>query len=99
MADRCRADFNQLTQIASVFNQQGDAIRSMNGNIRSCVEQLRGKDWIGKGADKFINEMDSSVLPTLQRLERALGQAASVTKKIAQVWKQAEQESSNCFHV
>jgi WXG100 family type VII secretion target len=99
MSDRCRADYNQLTQIANTFNQQGDAIKSMNQSIKSCVEQCRGGDWIGKSADKMYNEYDSSVAPTLQRLERALSQAASTTKKIAQVWKQAEQESSNCFHV
>lgn len=99
MSDRCRADYNQLNQIANVFNQQSDAIQGMTNNLKSCVEQLRGRDWVGKGADKFINEWDSSVLPTLTRLQRALSQASSTTKKIAQVWKQAEEQSSGCFHI
>jgi WXG100 family type VII secretion target len=71
----------------------------MSNSIKSCVEDCRGGNWIGKSADKFYAEYDSAIAPALQRLERALSQASSVTKKVSQVWKQAEQESSNCFHV
>jgi WXG100 family type VII secretion target len=99
MADRCRAEYSQLNQIANTFNQQSDAIKQMNNSIKTCVEDLRQGAWIGKGADKFYAEYDSSVAPTLQRLERALSQAGSTTKKIAEVWKTAEQNASSCFHV
>jgi len=99
MADRFRTEYNQLTQIANTFNQQSDAIKQMSNSIKTCVEDLRSGAWIGKGADKFYAEYDSAVAPTLQRLERALSQASSTTKKIAQISKQAETDASNCFHV
>lgn len=98
MGDKFRADYNQLNNIANVFNQQADAINSMNQGIRSCFEDLKGGNWIGKGADKFNTEMQDSVLPKLQRLQRALASAARATKKISQVAKQAEEESSNCLN-
>jgi len=99
MADRFRTEYSQLNQIANTFNQQSDAIKQMSNSIKTCVEDLRQGAWIGKGADKFYAEYDSAVAPTLQRLERALSQASSTTKKIAQISKQAETDASNCFHV
>lgn len=63
------------------------------------METLKGGDWIGKGATAFYSEMNDQVMPTMQRLQRALTEAARITQQISQIMKEAEQEASGCFHV
>lgn len=96
-AAKVRSDFDQLNNIAGTFGSQSDAIGQMTQNLKGKMEQLRGGDWVGKGATKFYNEMDNSVMPSLKRLQNALSQANSTTKKIAQLMKQTEDESARIF--
>jgi len=96
-AAKVRSDFDQLNNIAGTFSSQSDAISQMNRNLKGKMEQLRSGHWVGKGATKFYNEMDSSVMPSLQRLQNALTQASGTTRKIAQLMKQAEDESARIF--
>jgi WXG100 family type VII secretion target len=97
MADVFRGDYDQLKQIASKFNEQADAIHQEDQNIKSKMEKLKGGDWYGKGADKFYQEMDSTIMPAMIKLHRALDEAGKVTNKIAQITKRAEDESKSCF--
>ncbi len=99
MGDRFRADYAGLQDIAKQFQNQSDAVRSTHQNLKSNVDQLRGKDWVGKGADKFTQEWDSAVEPMVKRLMNALDEASKITKQISQIAKQAEEESSGCFHL
>jgi WXG100 family type VII secretion target len=92
-----RADYDQLKTIQSMFSANAEALQDMNGNIKSCMETLKGGDWIGEGAQKFYQEMDGQVVPSLQRLQRAMTEAARLTQQISQLMKQAEDESSSCF--
>jgi hypothetical protein len=58
------------------------------------MEVLRGGDWIGQGARKFYAEMDSDILPSLQRLIAAMGEATKVTRQISDIVKQTEDEAA-----
>ncbi|HLF03072.1 MAG TPA: WXG100 family type VII secretion target [Anaerolineales bacterium] len=92
-----RSDHDQLKQIQSTFSKKADDINQMNQNIKSCLQTLEGGDWIGKGATAFFQEMNSSIMPALQKLQRALGEASRVTQQISQVMQDAENETSNVF--
>jgi len=94
-----RGEYDQLKAIAGTFRSQGDAIKAMNQRIKSAQQTLEGGDWIGEGAKKFYAEMNGQVMPALQRLSNALSEAGRVTQEIAQVTKQAEDESAGCFHL
>jgi WXG100 family type VII secretion target len=96
-APKVRSDYQGLRQIASLFGRQADASRQTTSNLKNRMEKLRGGDWVGKGANKFYGEMDSSVLPTITRLVAAMDKASSITDKIAKIMKQAEDDSSACF--
>lgn len=98
-APQIRGNYDELTTISGTLRSQGDAIKAMNQRLKSAQETLKGGDWIGKGATKFYQEMDGQVMPALQRLTNALTEAGRVTKEIANVIKQAEEESSGCFHL
>jgi WXG100 family type VII secretion target len=96
-APRVRSDHDALKQIAQQFGQQAESTQKTQQNLKSRMETLRGKDWVGKGATKFYNEMDSSLFPTLKRLEKAMGSAQKTTLRISQIMKQAEDDATSLF--
>jgi WXG100 family type VII secretion target len=97
MADLIQADYQQLEQLASKFQSQSEAIRGMQQKLKSSMDPLKNGGWIGKGSDAFFNEMQDKILPAVQRLHDALGEASSKTKEIMQTMRQAEQDAASPF--
>lgn len=92
-----RADYGALKEISQTFNRECDSVKEALNNLKQNTETLRGGDWKGDSANKFYREMDSAVLPTLQRLTNALGEAARVAQKISQLASQTEQTTAHIF--
>lgn len=99
MHDRIEADYDQLNAVASRFNNQSQCIQQMIQNVQSRLGNLQSGGWIGEGADSFYSEMDSLVLPAVNRLKEAMTEASRVTQLIAQTVQQAEEEACSCFRV
>lgn len=97
MPDQIQANYDELQQVSSQFNNCGQAIEALQQKIRSSYAKLADKGWIGKGADAFFDEMESKIFPTEHRLQQALEKAGQVTGTIAQNVKQAEEEASSLF--
>ena len=72
MAQRVRANYDELAEISKKFEGESGHLRRRLDGIRRQMEQLEGGDWIGVGARAFYREMQSEVLPALQRLVQAL---------------------------
>lgn len=89
-----RCHYDEMTQISQVFKQQEDAIKQVNRRLKSQKGTLEGGEWIGKGATKFYREMNDEIMPSMTRLEKAMGQAAQVTRNIHQIMHSAEDEAS-----
>lgn len=96
MSDEIRADYNQMNQIATRFNRQAAAINQMQNQVKRSMTALKPA-WIGHGSEAFFSEMQDKVLPANMRLYRALQEASKITKQIAQVLQQAEQDASAPF--
>jgi WXG100 family type VII secretion target len=94
-----RADYDQLTQMASAFTQQADQARQMLQQLSKQSEALQRGDWLGQGAQAFYAEMNGQVLPTMNRLVRALEAAGDVTRQVNQIVQQAESEAAACLRV
>lgn len=94
-----RSDRDELAKIGSSFSKASSAIAGVNRKIKSSQDTLEGGDWIGRGANAFYKEMNGDVNPAMKRLEKALGEAARITKQIAQIMQQAEEDSSRLFHI
>lgn len=93
-APRIRANYEQLAAISRSFQAEADATQRLLQELRSRMQTLEGGDWAGRGAKSFYSEMNDSVLPSLTRLGKALGQAASVTTRIEKRVRQAEAEAA-----
>jgi WXG100 family type VII secretion target len=85
--------------MAASFRSQSENITKQTNALKTDMDTLQSGDWIGKGAQAFYKEMSDTVLPTMQRLQRALAEASRTTQQISQIMKTAEDEASSCFHV
>lgn len=97
MVDEIRADYDQLGQVASRFTNQSQAIEGMLREVRSRLEKLEDKGWIGQGADAFFAEMRGEVVPAVTRLIEALHEGAQVTNEISRHIHEAEEQASATF--
>lgn len=97
MSDEIRADYDRLEQVAAKFGSESQAIQQMLQNVKGSMDPLENGGWVGRGSEAFFSEMNSEVLPASERLRQALDEANSVTKRIIQVVKQAEDEASSPF--
>lgn len=97
MADIIQADFEQLAQIAKRFGQQADNTTQTLQSIARVLDRLKNGDWIGRGSTAFFAEMETEVLPAVNRLFEALTQAGSVTHDISNTIQQADEEASSPF--
>jgi WXG100 family type VII secretion target len=96
---KIRCDYDDLQKISQIFSAQNSEIARINRKIKSAQGTLEGGHWIGKGAKAFFKEMNGEVNPAMKRLEKAMAQAARITKQISKIMKQAEDDSSNIFKV
>lgn len=97
MTDVIRIDYEALQQVAEKFAQHSEAIEMMLTAVRGAMNPLEGGGWIGKGSDAFFNEMNSDILPAVQRLAEALGEANRVSNQIVDFMQQADEEASASF--
>lgn len=97
-AAKIQAEYDQLEQIAAQFAQQGDRTAALGRQVYNCMSQLRDGGWIGVGANRFYNEMESLVMPAVDRLAKAMDAGSSHTKQIAQILRTAEEEAGNLFY-
>ena len=94
-ANTVRADYEALTQVGQQFSRQTDATRRTLEQLKRNMDVLQRGDWQGQGADKFYEEMNSAVLPSMQRLVNALDSAGHRTQDISRIMQEAEDEAAN----
>jgi WXG100 family type VII secretion target len=97
MADEIRVDYDAMEEISSKFATLEDAIATMLSDVRTKMEDLRADGWQGRGSDKFYDEMTSEVIPAVERLRDAMGEANMVCKQTVEVVREAEQNARGLF--
>ncbi len=86
---------DDMGQLAKRFQQQAEDIASAHQRVKAAQDKLADGDWIGKGADKFQGEMESSINPSLNGLQQAMEEASKITNDISKVMHEAEEEATN----
>jgi WXG100 family type VII secretion target len=95
MADKTKVDYDALADAGNRFGQEADRIRNIAGRLGQGTENLKRSGWVGKGAEAYYKEWESSILPTYRRLAEALKEAANILKALSKLFKDAETEASN----
>jgi WXG100 family type VII secretion target len=89
-------NYDQLASIAKKFREEGEDIAQLHSVTRQRVRDLH-KEWIGDAADKFFDEMETELLPAVQRLAQALFQTQDVTGEIMKIIQEADEETAGYF--
>ncbi|MCU0499921.1 MAG: WXG100 family type VII secretion target [Anaerolineae bacterium] len=88
--------YEQMTQIAKLLSKQEEQISQFIQKFQTQVETLR-QGWIGMGAEKFFDEMETDFLPRLKRLSLALDESQRGVNTIIETFAQAEEQASGAF--
>ena len=94
--DEFQCMYDRMEELSKSFSTQADVVQQMFENLRNHMEDLK-PDWIGKGSDAFFSEMESEVLPAMQRLQMALEEGSQMTARVSQVIETAEQQAQSQF--
>lgn len=98
-APKIKANYEQLTDIAQLFQQHAEAVAQQLNAIKHGVEKLSAGDWQGKGASAFYAEMHADIMPAFNRLGKALAQAGQQTLAISQQFSQAEEDAARVLRM
>jgi WXG100 family type VII secretion target len=90
-------NYEMMKKFYSSFKGQEAATQQSIQNISKVVEQLRGGDWIGEGADKFYSDWDGTFLPAMKRLQNAMSEGDRVTKEIERIQHETESAIESLF--
>lgn len=94
-----QAEFEELEQISRQFDELAAINLAMCQRVTTTFDNLVPNGWEGSAASAFHNEMESDIVPTLQRLVESLATAAEVTRLIVSVLESAEEEAYGQFRV
>ena len=89
-------NYDESVTIAKNFKDEGEDIARLHSKTRQRVQDLY-KEWIGEGADKFFEEMETILLPALQRLSLALFHTQDITNQIMKIIQNADEETASYF--
>lgn len=89
-------NYDEMINIAKKFKDEGEDIARLHSDTRQRVRDL-SKEWIGEGADKFFEEMETKLLPALQRLSLALFHTQDVSNDIMKIIQGADEETAGFF--
>ena len=89
-----RADYDALKSMSQSFGQNATEARQSLQRLKSQMDALQSGDWVGQGAAAFYGEMNGTVVPTLNRLVKAMEEAQRITLQISQIMKSAEDEAA-----
>jgi WXG100 family type VII secretion target len=95
-SNKFQTKYDELDQLSGMFSSEGGVVGETMGKLKSAIENMRDK-WIGQGADKFFQEMESEVLPALGKLQNALNEGSAGTKRMAGLIHEHEEQASNIF--
>jgi WXG100 family type VII secretion target len=98
-AFRIRADFESLGRVGKTFNQQAEATKKTVSKLKHHMSTLQSGDWVGKGAKQFYDDMDSGLLPGLNRLIKALESGDSAMQKVQKIMRQANDDLVALYRV
>jgi WXG100 family type VII secretion target len=92
-----KLNYDFLRSQSSKWRSEQQDIDNLLKQTKSQVEGLHNNQWVGDAADKFFNEMEQKVFPSLGKLVHALGQGADATKKIEDTIRQHDEETKGFF--
>ena len=89
-------NYDQLASIAKTFKDEGEDTARLHSATRQRVRDLHS-EWAGEAAEKFFEEMETELLPAVQRLAQALFLTQDVTNDIMKIIHEADEDTVGFF--
>lgn len=89
-------NYETLEHIAKDFHQEGEDIARIHRTLSQKVNSLHGK-WVGRAADAFFAEMEDELLPSTERLARALLTSETILNQIVKTFHDADSQTVNYY--
>jgi WXG100 family type VII secretion target len=96
-ASEIRVHYDDLETIAIRFDHRGELTQQLLKDLRRQQGVLEDGVWLGSGAQAFFAEMNSRVVPTMNGLIQAFGEAAGTARQVHELLHQAEAEAAALF--
>ena len=96
-AEIIQATYDDLETLAASFGDCAEANADLYNRIVRGFQALQDGGWQGRGAAAFFAEMDSELLPAMQRLTSALAEGRAVLLEIKSLIEEAEEEAASPF--
>jgi WXG100 family type VII secretion target len=93
-----QANYEALDTIAQRFGKQAELTEQMLQRLRHQSQRLQ-QSWQGRGSDAFSREMESLVLPGIQRLHQAHLQSRAAIQAAKLILQRAENEAAALFRI
>lgn len=90
-------DYEQMKSISSRFDRFASAVKGPVSDVQQQQEILKNGAWISDAANDFFNQMDTVVLPALNRLIQALEQTSVTANDVYVLMDQAETDAEACI--
>jgi uncharacterized protein YukE len=59
---------NEVQDVVSQVTQQANQVEDVVGGIRGGMQPIMGGAWVGQGAQAFIEEVNSRLIPQIMQL-------------------------------
>jgi WXG100 family type VII secretion target len=96
MANFSQVNYDETSSFAKQFHNDGDDITQLFSDTRQRMQALRN-EWIGEAADSFYEEMETELLPAIQKVARALFLSEDILNKIMRIIHDADEETAASF--
>src|SRR5512140_2047380 len=96
MAHISQVNYEETSSIAKNIHSDGDDLVQLHSQTRQRVHALRS-EWEGEAADAFFEEMESELLPALQRVSGAWCLGEDILNKIMKIIHEADEETAQYF--
>jgi WXG100 family type VII secretion target len=87
---------DDLKEISNTLKKQQENVGELQKGLVRMNDRLK-QGWIGLGSEAYFAESEKLVLPAVQRLADALGEAANLINKTNDNFAQADHEASSPF--
>jgi len=96
MAHISQINYEETSLFAKNTHSEGDDLVQLHSQTRQRMQALRA-DWAGDAAEAFFEEMESELLPALQRVSNALFLSEEILNKIMKIIHAADEDTAGYF--
>ncbi|MBK9123084.1 MAG: WXG100 family type VII secretion target [Chloroflexi bacterium] len=96
--DKVQYRYEDLERISHQFGEMHSQINDGVFKFIRQYEVLEGGGWVGRGFDKFSDEVRSELMPAMRKLSDVLEQLAGITRQAGERMQQAEEEARGRFN-